>query len=109
MGSQPVQVRAMDDSANIGGQATPRLHRQPARAASSATSCPRPRPANDADAVLELGLRFTPTADGFVTGVRFYKGTGNTGTHIGIAVEHRGQRLARASRSPASRRPAGRR
>ena len=24
-----------------------------------------------------------PTSDGFVTGVRFYKGTGNTGTHVG--------------------------
>ena len=28
-----------------------------------------------------------PTADGFVTGVRFYKGAGNTGTHDGLAVD----------------------
>ena len=32
---------------------------------------------------VELGVQFTPTADGFVSGVRFYKGTGNTGTHTG--------------------------
>ncbi len=28
-------------------------------------------------------MRFTPKADGKVTGVRFYKGAGNTGTHTG--------------------------
>jgi hypothetical protein len=32
---------------------------------------------------LELGLRFRASVDGFATGVRFYKGTGNTGTHTG--------------------------
>lgn len=32
---------------------------------------------------VELGTRFTSSADGWVTGVTFYKGTGNTGTHTG--------------------------
>ncbi len=32
---------------------------------------------------LELGLRFRTSIDGFVTGVRFYKGVGNGGTHTG--------------------------
>jgi hypothetical protein len=36
----------------------------------------------DASAV-ELGMRFTSDAGGFVTGVRFYKGPSNTGTHTG--------------------------
>ena len=36
----------------------------------------------DTDAV-EVGVKFRTDVDGFVTGVRFYKGTGNTGTHVG--------------------------
>jgi Domain of unknown function (DUF4082)/Bacterial Ig-like domain/Calx-beta domain len=37
---------------------------------------------NDAAAV-EVGLKFRTTSDGFITGVRFYKGALNTGTHVG--------------------------
>jgi methionine-rich copper-binding protein CopC len=36
----------------------------------------------DPDAV-EVGVKFRSDTDGFVTGIRFYKGAGNTGTHIG--------------------------
>ena len=32
---------------------------------------------------VELGMKFTASVDGFVTGVRFYKGPQNTGTHEG--------------------------
>lgn len=32
---------------------------------------------------IEIGMKFRADADGFVTGLRFYKGTVNTGTHIG--------------------------
>jgi hypothetical protein len=31
----------------------------------------------------ELGLRFGSTVDGYITGIRFYKGPENTGTHVG--------------------------
>lgn len=38
----------------------------------------------DSDAVkVELGVQFKAAVAGQVTGVRFYKGTGNTGTHTG--------------------------
>jgi hypothetical protein len=37
---------------------------------------------DDASAV-ELGVKFTTSQPGAVTGVRFYKGSGNTGTHVG--------------------------
>ncbi len=37
---------------------------------------------NDPNGV-ELGVKFRADRDGSVTGVRFYKGTGNTGTHVG--------------------------
>jgi hypothetical protein len=45
---------------------------------------------------VELGVRFRANVDGFVTGVRFYKGTGNTGTHIGNLWSANGALLARA-------------
>jgi len=38
--------------------------------------------ANDSSAV-ELGMRFRTDVNGFITGIRFYKGSGNTGTHLG--------------------------
>jgi hypothetical protein len=34
-------------------------------------------------AALELGVKFGADLDGYLTGIRFYKSTGNTGTHIG--------------------------
>ncbi len=37
---------------------------------------------SDSGAV-ELGVKFRSDVAGQVTGVRFYKGTGNTGTHVG--------------------------
>lgn len=40
-------------------------------------------PSDPDDLKVELGVRFKPTANGVVTGVRFYKGPGNTGTHTG--------------------------
>src|SRR5258708_17887159 len=38
--------------------------------------------ANDTLSV-ELGVKFRSDIDGSVLGIRFYKGSGNTGTHIG--------------------------
>ncbi|MFF5075981.1 DUF4082 domain-containing protein [Actinoplanes sp. NPDC000266] len=43
-------------------------------------------PANPSEAdtaAVEVGVKFRSDADGFVTGVRFYKGSANTGTHVG--------------------------
>lgn len=100
-GSVPLRVRAMDDSANIGSAVT----------RSFAVACPCSvfgaagpsttvttdagvaTPAADDSSSAELGMRFTAVADGFVTGVRFYKGTGNTGTHVGSLWSTSGQRL----------------
>ena len=32
---------------------------------------------------IEVGVKFIPAVDGYITGVRFYKGSGNTGPHVG--------------------------
>jgi N,N-dimethylformamidase beta subunit-like, C-terminal/Domain of unknown function (DUF4082)/Bacterial Ig-like domain/Bacterial Ig domain len=49
--------------------------------------------ANDSTAV-ELGVKFTPDTGGWVSGLRFYKGTGNTGTHTGALWTSGGTELA---------------
>lgn len=51
---------------------------------------------NDPNAV-ELGVRFRADQDGFISGVRFWKGTQNTGTHTGNLWSTSRQRLATAT------------
>ena len=46
---------------------------------------------------VELGMKFIASAGGTVTGVRFYKGTTNTGTHTGSIWSSTGTRLATAT------------
>jgi hypothetical protein len=41
------------------------------------------RPADPENKKVEIGTRFTVAKDGLVTAIRFYKGDGNTGTHVG--------------------------
>jgi hypothetical protein len=91
-GTQVVRVRAVDDSANIGTvQATVQLNltgnnnifgnRIPGTVESTDTQR------------VELGVKFKAQANGFVKGVRFYKGAGNTGTHTGSIWSSTGTRL----------------
>jgi len=73
--------------------------------AASAATCPctiwspTATPASiepDTNAV-ELGVKFRADTSGFITGIRFYKGTPNTGTHIGSLWSSTGTLLARAT------------
>jgi hypothetical protein len=45
-------------------------------------------------AAVEVGMKFRSDVNGIVTGVRFYKGAGNTGTHTGSLWSATGTRLA---------------
>jgi hypothetical protein len=51
---------------------------------------------NDTSAV-ELGVKFRTDVGGFITGVRFYKGANNTGTHVGNLWTTSGTLLATAT------------
>ena len=51
---------------------------------------------NDALA-LELGVKFRTNTAGSITGIRFYKTTGNSGTHTGELYSSTGTRLAQAT------------
>ena len=42
---------------------------------------------------VELGLKFQSSVNGYITGVRFYKGTNNLGTHVGSLWTTGGQLL----------------
>ena len=46
------------------------------------------------DTSVEVGVRFTSSSDGWVTGLRFYKGEGNTGTHVGSLWDGDGSPLS---------------
>ncbi|WP_367765957.1 DUF4082 domain-containing protein [Arthrobacter sp. HS15c] len=59
----------------------------------SATSVPSVAAENDINAV-EVGMKFRSDIAGTVTGVRFYKGTSNTGTHTGHLWSATGTLLA---------------
>jgi len=57
------------------------------------SSNPRTPEANDSGAVT-LGLKFSSDVPGAVTGIRFYKGPDNTGTHVGNLWSSTGTKLA---------------
>jgi Domain of unknown function (DUF4082)/Bacterial Ig-like domain/Bacterial Ig domain/Purple acid Phosphatase, N-terminal domain len=100
-GTWNIRSRAVDDSAN----------RETASAGISGTVGPRTCPcsiwdgstvpANEVEpndhAAVELGVKFRPNVDGRITGLRFYKGTTNTGTHVGHLWSRTGTMLAEAT------------
>ncbi|WP_448631427.1 N,N-dimethylformamidase beta subunit family domain-containing protein [Cellulomonas soli] len=91
-GAVPILARGIDDSANI-GQAVTRTVATACPCSVYGQSVPVVAAVDDSSAV-ELGLRFTPQVSGFVTAIRFYKGTGNGGTHQGRLWSAAGATLA---------------
>ncbi|MBL0334034.1 MAG: DUF4082 domain-containing protein [Chitinophagaceae bacterium] len=104
-GTANIQCRAIDDNANMESVS-------PAPAANSinvtiTAAAPLPCPctifppsatpavlsAQDGQAI-ELGMKFRSNQDGFITGVRFYKATGDPGTHTGQLWTSSGSLLA---------------
>ncbi|QXJ21549.1 DUF4082 domain-containing protein [Actinomadura graeca] len=93
-GPVAIKTRAVDDSGNI---------ETPGAGTAVAVGCPCrlfgdsvvPATPADSDTVsLEAGVKFKSAVSGWVTGVRFYKGTGNTGTHTGTLWKADGTKLA---------------
>src|SRR5262249_27413173 len=87
VGSVPIRSRAIDDSGNIespnaGITVSVVAGSCPCSTIWRPTTVPVQASAPDTAAV-ELGVKFQSQADGFITGIRFYKGPSNNGTHIG--------------------------
>ena len=103
-GSVTIKTRAVDDSGNleiptagvtvtVGGSGTPCTSNCSIWPATAA-----PVMADDGpDNPVELGVKFRADVDGTITGIRFYKATANTGTHIGNCWSGSGQLLASAT------------
>jgi len=49
------------------------------------------------DSAVELGVKFRSDTAGYITGIRFYKASTNTGTHVGNLWTSTGTRLATAT------------
>ncbi len=85
LGNVTVLVRAEDDSDNIGGTVSIPLTVGPESCPCSIfpnSTTPGTPDSGDATSV-NLGVKFSTSVSGAVTGVRFYKASTNTGTHVG--------------------------
>jgi hypothetical protein len=54
-------------------------------------------PSVSENSAVNLGVKFRSDIAGYITGVRFYKGGGNTGTHVGSLWSSSGQLLGQAT------------
>jgi hypothetical protein len=93
MAATSVLVRAVDDSANYPSTPTALALDVTGPYTFFGDALPSVPDGGDSSPV-ELGLRFTPTVNGFVSGVRFFKSSANTGTHTGSLWRDDGVRLA---------------
>lgn len=95
-GQLALRARATDDSANlsapVSGTAAAGARQCPCSIWTDATTPGTPDTADNTP--VEVGVKWRATTNGFVRGVRFYKGVGNTGTHTGSLWSTSGQRLA---------------
>jgi hypothetical protein len=92
-----IESRAVDDSGNL---------EQPGSGVTVNVNCPcsiwgsnvTPVTKDSGDsASIEVGVKFTSDQYGFINGIRFYKASTNTGTHIGNLWTASGQLLASAT------------
>lgn len=97
-GTFSLRSRAVDDSLNLGPDnagvsitAGPPIPNSSYSLWSAAT-VPVIAAASDS-APVELGIKFRASVNGTITGLRFYKGPGNTGTHVGNLWTSGGQPL----------------
>ena len=95
--STTIKSRAVDDSGNL---------ETPGSGTTVNVNCPcsiwgtnaTPRTADSGDAsATEVGVKFKTDTYGSVTGIRFYKASTNTGTHVGNLWTASGQLLATAT------------
>ena len=96
-GTYTVKSRAVDDSANLGFPSSGVSYTvTPSSALSLFSASATPPNGNDANAI-EVGVKFTSATSGQITGIRFYKESNNTGTHVGNLWSASGTLLASAT------------
>jgi len=100
VGNVTIRSRAVDDSGNletpsVGVPVTVATHDCPCEAWTSSAT-PQQADSGDPNSV-EVGVKFRADYDGYITGIRFYKASTNTGTHVGNLWTTSGQLLASAT------------
>jgi fibronectin type 3 domain-containing protein len=96
------RVRATDAAGNLSGYSTVVTATTPANTPATTTgpytiwsSASVPGIVADPDTnAVEIGVKFRSDSNGVITGIRFYKSTANTGTHVGNLWTSSGQLLA---------------
>ena len=99
LGTVTLEARATDDSGNTGQAVTSTVTVTPPDCPCSdfsGTSTPAQVDSGDGKAI-EVGVRFRADFNGYITGIRFYKASTNTGTHIGNLWTNTGTLLATAT------------
>jgi len=98
-GAATIESRAVDDSGNIetpGSGVTVTAGVQPCPCTIWASSI-TPTTVDSGDGSgIEVGVKFLSDTNGFITGIRFYKSTANTGSHVGHLWSSGGTLLATA-------------
>jgi hypothetical protein len=99
-GNVTIRTRAVDDSGNLevpGSGVTITVGPRTCPCTIwPASTIPLVASASDGNAV-NLGVRFRASENGFISGVRFFKGSSNVGTHVGTLWSSAGVQLASAT------------
>lgn len=93
VGDSVVQARAIDDSGNIQSNPATLSGTVACPCSLFGDAVPTTIDSNDSSPVT-VGVKFTPSADGFISGLRFYKAAANTGTHTGTLYKSDGTVLS---------------
>jgi hypothetical protein len=91
-----VEARAIDDSANIGAASTPVTVNVGCPCSMLGSRTPSVADAGDTGSI-NVGVKFRSEVGGTVNGIRFFKATANTGTHLGDLWTAGGELLAQAT------------
>ena len=100
-GAVTIRTRGVDDSGNLespGAGVTVTVGGGGACPCTIWPSSAVPVVVSDGDtAAVNLGVKFKSDVNGYITGIRFYKGAANTGTHVGRLWTSGGAQLATAT------------
>jgi len=103
VGTVTIESRAVDDSGNLERPASgyslivaPQNCPCDAWSPSNPSAVPGTVDSGDSNSI-EVGAKFTSDTSGYITGIRFYKSTANTGTHVGNLWSNAGALLASAT------------
>jgi hypothetical protein len=97
-GTYSLETRAVDDSLNLETPSQGTTYTvTPSSTLSIFSPASTPAVAAVPDVSTEVGMKFTSSTNGEITGVRFYKGPTNTSTHIGDLWSSTGTLLANAT------------